>query len=393
MNQRELELYIHIPFCVKKCAYCDFLSGPADQKTRADYVEALCREIVLAGESETLRKTDRPYIVPTIFIGGGTPSVLTAEETARIMRTAAESFAIAEDAEITMEVNPGTADRDRLISYKKCGINRLSIGLQSANDEELRILGRIHNYNTFLETYQAAREAGFDSLNVDLISAVPGQTLPGYEESLKKIIALEPEHISAYSLMIEEGTPFFERYQEDKTTAGYPPLPDEETERRMYMRTKELLERAGYRRYEISNYAKPGKECRHNIGYWQRKEYLGLGIGAASLLHETRFTNKRDLKEYIALMQDGAPLEQLRENYETLSEMERMKETMMLGLRMDQGVSCQGFRKMYGKDLEEVYPDVISKYIGYGLLRYGDGCLKLTEQGISVSNLILADFM
>lgn len=386
-TERELELYIHIPFCIRKCAYCDFLSAPSTETVRKAYVDALCREIRLSGEEQ------KDALVTSAFIGGGTPSVLTARQTEQILEALGDAFRIRSDAEISMEVNPGTTDRDRLSSYKKNGINRLSIGLQSANDNELQVLGRIHDYAAFQRTFQEARQAGFTNLNVDLMAAIPGQTLRSYEESLKKVLSLQPEHISAYSLILEEGTPFYEWYQEGKGQTDHPALPEEEEERRMYERTHELLTAEGYHRYEISNYAKPDRECRHNIGYWKRKEYLGLGIGAASLIRETRFTNIRNLTEYIACIRGGGQLEQIRENYERLGKQNQIEETMILGLRMEQGVSLAEFEQRYGVSMMELYRKVIEKYTGYGLLNCQDGYLHLTERGISVSNVILADFL
>ena len=306
-KKKELEIYIHIPFCVRKCAYCDFLSGPAAPEEQKAYVQALIKEIRAAACYRSR------YEVTTIFFGGGTPSLLAGEQLDEIMRTIKESFPIREDAEITMEMNPGTANREKLKAYRQAGINRLSIGLQSANNQELKILGRIHTFETFLETYQMAREEGFDNINVDLMSALPGQTETSYEETVQKVLTLAPEHISSYSLIIEEGTPFFEWYGKGET-GNMPELPDEDTERCMYRRTKELLEEAGYYRYEVSNYALPGKECRHNIGYWERKDYLGFGIGAASLLEENRFSNVRDRSVYVQALSNTKEKKCLRQS-------------------------------------------------------------------------------
>lgn len=281
--RRELELYIHIPFCAKKCAYCDFLSGPADEQTVADYVTALRKEI------ESYKESAKNYEVTTVFFGGGTPSLLSGEQMAELMNAIKDTFMLKEEAEITMEANPGTVTESNLSAYKEAGINRISFGLQSVKDEELRMLGRIHTFEEFLESYDMARKAGFHNINVDLISAIPGQTLTSWEETLRTVIELQPEHISAYSLIVEEGTTFAKLYGEGCEKEEL--LPDEDEERRIYERTEEMLKEAGYHRYEISNYAKDGYECRHNLGYWERKEYLGLGLGASSLLNETRFHN------------------------------------------------------------------------------------------------------
>ena len=293
-NKKELELYIHIPFCVKKCAYCDFLSGPQDEETIEQYVVSLLDEIPAHGAKKEFVSS---HGVTSIFLGGGTPSILNASQIQRIFATLKTSFKISQETEITIEANPGTVTREKLETYRTCGINRISFGLQSVNNDEPKLLGRIHTYEEFLESFRLAREYGFDNINVDLISAIPKQTVASWEETLQKVIALQPEHISAYSLIVEEGTPFAKIYGED--CPGERDLPSEEEERAIYYRTEELLNTAGYHRYEISNYAKVGKECKHNLGYWERKEYLGIGLGAASLIGNTRYSNTTDLTYYI----------------------------------------------------------------------------------------------
>ena len=287
--EQNLSLYLHIPFCVRKCLYCDFLSGPQSADMQEQYVEALCREI-----QETSPEY-REYQVVSVFIGGGTPSVLLPEQTIRIMETLKSCFILTNTCEISMEMNPGTVTPEKMNAYRACGINRISIGLQSANDGELKALGRIHTCADFLKAYEMAVEAGFTNINVDLMSAIPEQTLKSYQETLQKVLALQPQpvHISAYSLIVEEGTPFYEQELN---------LPDEETERRMYEITGDILREAGYHRYEISNYAKAGKECVHNKVYWQRGNYLGLGIGSASLIQNVRFHNVTDISSYVNLM-------------------------------------------------------------------------------------------
>ena len=287
--EQNLSLYLHIPFCVRKCLYCDFLSGPQSADMQEQYVEALCREI-----QETSPEY-REYQVVSVFIGGGTPSVLLPEQTIRIMETLKSCFTLTDTCEISMEMNPGTVTPEKMNAYRACGINRISIGLQSANDGELKALGRIHTCADFLKAYEMAVEAGFTNINVDLMSAIPEQTLKSYQETLQKVLALQPQpvHISAYSLIVEEGTPFYEQELN---------LPDEETERRMYEITDDILRNAGYHRYEISNYAKAGKECVHNKVYWQRGNYLGLGIGSASLIQNVRFHNVTDVSSYVNLM-------------------------------------------------------------------------------------------
>ena len=416
-----MELYIHIPFCICKCAYCDFLSGPADEQTQDRYMAALLREVALAGERH--RKCGEP--VDTIFIGGGTPSAVDARWILRLMQQVFTSFAVAEDAEITMEANPGTLTKEKLTVYRKAGINRLSMGLQSTDNGELARLGRIHTYETFLENYRMARQAGFTNINIDLMSALPGQSIDSYEETLRRVIALEPEHISAYSLIIEEGTPFGKRYPErlDGTEEGSAgsvggresqwQLPTEEEDRQMYHLTKSILAEAGYHRYEISNYARPGYECRHNVGYWTGVPYLGLGLGAASYYGGQRFSNTRDMGEYLQLlMQDGMDaadvLDDLRRDNELLSVQDSMEEFMFLGLRLTDGVSEVTFEKKFGQSMETVYGMVLKKMERQGLLLKKKGSCSakttereeakdtiwsLTDLGLDVSNYVLAEFL
>ena len=381
MNKKELELYIHIPFCVRKCSYCDFLSAPATEQTREAYMAALFAEI--GGRAKDY--SDRT--VTSIFIGGGTPSLLSGEQIGQLMDRIREQFAMAQDAEITMEVNPGTASAEKLRNFYTAGINRLSIGMQSAQAEELKNLGRIHDFEGFCQVYREAVEAGFTNINVDIMSGLPGQTLASYRDTLEKVLHLEPmpQHISAYSLIVEEGTPFAAMAER-----GELPLPEEETERAMYEETIEVLAKYGFHRYEISNYAKAGCECRHNEGYWQRKDYLGLGLGAASLLGKERFSNTSDMQEY--LKNSSAP-EKIRKNRELLTREDEMAEFMFLGLRMTQGVSKKEFQEYFGTAIENIYGEVLKKYKKQGLLLEESGRIFLSREGIHVSNAVMADFL
>lgn len=383
-RNKDLEIYIHIPFCVRKCAYCDFLSGPADDKSMECYVEKLIDEIYAHGASDSLGEN----IVTTIFLGGGTPSVLSGEQMQRIMSAIQDVFGIDVNAEISMEANPGTVTKEKLEIYKQAGINRISFGLQSANNEELKLLGRIHTWEEFLESFQLARECGFDNINVDLISAIPKQTVESWESSVSQVISLNPEHISAYSLIIEEGTPFFEKYGEG--TEGESVLPSEEDEREMYHRTEELLEEAGYHRYEISNYAKVGRECQHNLGYWERKNYLGIGLGASSLVNNVRYKNTDELEYYI---QYASELSEIQENREVLSQTEQMEEFIFLGLRKIQGIAVKEFEIVFGNSLEECYGEGIRRMCDEKLLMMEDGFLKLTKKGIDISNYVFAEIL
>ena len=381
-EKKELEIYIHIPFCVRKCQYCDFLSGPSDEETKAQYMEALGREI------EKKSSLYQDYMVTSIFFGGGTPTAVDAEALCRVLYLVRERFNVSPEAEITIEMNPGTVTKDALKLYKKAGINRVSLGLQSTHNKELQSLGRIHTYEQFLETYKQVRETGFENVNVDLMSALPGQDVESYKASLKEVMNLTPppEHISAYSLIVEEGTPFYEAYEQGRLD-----LPSEDEEREMYHLTKSYLEEQGYARYEISNYAKPGRECAHNIGYWQRKNYVGFGIGAASLIENERFSNGDNLLEY--LKESGG----CETNRQTLSLEEQMEEYMFLGLRMCRGVSAKGFYESFAKTPEQVYGEVIQKHIKNGLLEkvlYNqEEWIRLTESGMDVSNYVMADFL
>lgn len=382
-----LEIYVHIPFCIKKCAYCDFLSAPSTAEEREAYVAALCREIESCGS----RVED--FDVTSIFFGGGTPSLLDGAQMTRIMGKIRKNFRIAGDAEITVEMNPGTVTEDKLERYRQAGVNRLSIGLQSVHDDELKMLGRIHTYEEFLQSYRMARDAGFENINIDLISAIPGQSPRSWQEALETVAALKPEHISAYSLIIEPGTRFYEWYGEDDRRREAE-LPGEEEERQMYRLTAEVLGKAGYKRYEISNYAQDGHECRHNLGYWDRVPYLGFGIGAASLLPEsggeqekmTRFTNPETMQEYEESFQEKfkAP---------PLSTEEEMEEFMFLGLRKIDGISKEKFCGYFHVGIEEIYGEQIEKLIGLKLLEEDGDTIRLTERGIDVSNAVFVEFM
>jgi len=392
--KKPMQLYIHIPFCMKKCAYCDFLSFPADDRTQSMYVKALQRELDFYGS-----KYGERYIT-TIFIGGGTPSWLHEKDMASIMECVYRNFEVAADAEITIECNPGTVSDQKFAVYKEAGINRLSIGLQSASNEELKTLGRIHTFEQFLCTYDRARHHGFSNINVDLMSSLPGQTPTGFIANLKKVVRLKPEHISAYSLIIEEGTPFYEKYQKDVELreAGSQTefLPTEDEEYETTKRTRELLQSEGYHWYEISNFAKPGGECRHNIGYWKRADYLGVGLGAASLIDNVRYANTTDIDEYMKCSEKAAAGEKTKSCWnssEPVSRSAQMEEFMFLGLRMIDGFQREEFEKNFGVPIEGVYGEVIKCLQWEELLMQKAGCIRLTEKGIDVSNYVLSQFL
>ena len=373
-----MELYLHMPFCVRKCAYCDFLSFPSGAKTQRMYAKRLMEDIGVMGK----RYGEIP--VETIFIGGGTPSVPDSGLIVEIMEHVRHAFHVADGAEISMEANPGTVTREKLTDYRKAGINRLSFGLQSANDRELKLLGRIHTWAEFLESFTLARECGFANLNIDLMSALPGQTCESWKETLSRVTDLDPEHISAYSLIIEEGTPFGERYGSEE---GRKLLPDEDSEREMYHETKRFLKDCGYERYEISNYAKPGRECRHNIGYWTGVPYLGLGLGASSYLDGCRFTVNPDMKQYL----EEKP--GMFTDIEKLTKKDMEEEFFYVGLRMTAGVSLSEFERRFGMSAKEVYPGLMETFVKEKAARFEGDRFVLTDYGLDVSNYIMAQFL
>lgn len=368
----KLALYIHIPFCERKCRYCDFLSFADRHMLIGRYIDQLGREIGDSSEEHGGRE------VSSIYIGGGTPSVLRAGMISDIMHIMRETYDLDADAEISIEVNPGSADRDKLSEYRECGINRLSIGLQSAHDHELNVLGRIHTLADFEDTYRTAREAGFDNINIDLISAIPGQDIESWRSTLDHVAGLKPEHISAYSLQLEEGTYFFDHQDEYAWV-------DEDTDREMYHMTSRILGAAGYDRYEISNYARPGYECRHNIVYWRGGDYLGFGIGAASYMDGARFKNTDSIEEYLRGIRcvESTPL----------SVPDMMAEYMFLGMRMSAGISKRGFEERFGRAVTDVYEHQIAECVRDGLIADAGDTYRLTERGSDISNYVFAKFL
>lgn len=422
-----MSIYIHIPFCIKKCGYCDFLSFPIGNCERGkDAIYGGCEESV---PEEYLRRLFceicqesgdyADWEVDTIFVGGGTPSLLLPEQADGLFDRIYQSFHVASDAEITMEANPGTLSKEKLEAYRQMGVNRLSIGLQSADDGELVTLGRIHRLDDFQKSFALARDCGFQNINIDLISGLPGQSVESWLQTLHTVADFGPEHISAYGLILEEGTPFYRRYGTDgaegklpsekeaeskllSETGGREKLPTEEEDRQMYHDTGDVLGKYGYRQYEISNYAKPGYECRHNIGYWTRKNYAGFGLGAASMINNIRWKNTSDLKEYMTyagdVCQSGSEYERqegmglLKRNVEVLTLQEQIEETMFLGLRMNRGVSKAEFEALYGIDLEELYGAWIHKMITEGLLHDGER-ICLSERGRDLANYVMAGFL
>lgn len=371
-NKDSLMLYIHIPFCERKCDYCDFLSFVTDEDTKAGYFKGLFKQLELKAELAG------NIPVSSIFIGGGTPSCVDERFIYDTLMLVRDKYRVLDDAEITMESNPNSIRKEALSVYRNAGINRISMGLQSADNEELKLLSRLHSYEDFLKAYDAVRLCGFDNVNVDLMSGLPGQSIASFEKTLSKVISLKPEHISAYSLIFEEGTRFYERYGDGEGVV------DEETDRYIYHMTQSMLKDFGYERYEISNYSRPGKECRHNLGYWVRRPYLGFGPSAASLFDEKRYSMHRDLKAFIA--------GDFSESVEELSLNARMEEFMFLGLRLTKGISRDEFFKAFNKDLDSVYKDVLEKLQKEGLLDIS-GRVKLTERGLDLANYAMSQFL
>ena len=431
-----MELYVHIPFCVKKCNYCDFLSFPgygcdADERHRSlscRYVDALCGELERVGRK--LKNTpaagcrsESEEAFTSCFIGGGTPSVLDKEQTEKLLIIISRLLNMLSAPEFTIECNPGTVTKEKLLLYRKYGVNRLSFGLQSTENEILKRLGRIHTYEEFLESFRLARECGFDNINIDLISAVPGQTIDNWKDTLKKVAALGAEHISAYSLILEEGTLLYSEYEKDPASLN---LPDEETEREIYHITQRILNENGYEKYEISNYARPGYECRHNIGYWTGEEYIGVGLGAASYISDRnyqllyknmpqkeimvsgtdmlRLKNTEDIGKYIGYYSDKKNFDNCKdagENSEIgiaaveerLDLNAQMSEFCILGLRMCIGISKSEFAKRFGKDIYDRFGEVIRKHILSGLLEEDDDRIRCTPKGLDLNNSVLCDLL
>lgn len=379
-NKKPLAVYIHIPFCEKKCLYCDFLSAPAGEQARARYVEAL-----LCDCSLTLTKLAEEYFVTSIFLGGGTPSVLKNAQIVQILHTVFAAIEAAEDAEVTMEVNPGTVSEDYFAALLSAGVNRISFGLQSVNEEELHTLGRIHDYQAFERNYHAARAAGFTNINVDLMYNLPGQTKESWKETLGRVMEKEPEHISAYSLIIEEGTSFYSLYEEGKLC-----LPKEDEQDAIDEVTVQMMKQHGYRQYEISNYAKEGYACRHNIVYWRRGDYIGIGLGAASLLGNCRFLRTKDSAAYL-LQAEKKKFEEEEKQY--LSKKEAMEEYMFLGLRMCEGVSIREFEKNFGVPMTEIYGNVLEDLRKKELLVQEGDRVYLSERGRMIGNLVFLEFV
>ena len=373
----EIGVYIHIPFCKRKCYYCDFVSYPEKYELQEKYIDKVIQEI------EENKKILQDNNVTTIYIGGGTPSSIKPELIKRILNEIYNYTEINNIKEITIEVNPGTATKNNLQLYKNCGINRISIGLQSTNNDILNKIGRIHNFNQFLDTYKWTREAGFKNINVDLMIGIPNQTIDDVKTSLEKVVSLKPEHISVYSLIVEDETPMKKLIESGKLK-----LPDEEDERNQYKYTKNFLELNGYKHYEISNFAKPGFESKHNLNCWEQKQYIGLGVAAHSYINGVRYSNTISLEEY--LNKDSKDIKEIHET-QTIDDMK--KEYMLLGLRKIDGVQISKFEEKFGENPIYLFKNELKKLIQEGLLIIDLDNIKLTEKGLDLANIVWEEFV
>lgn len=372
---KEISLYIHIPFCKQKCFYCDFPSYSGKDKFKEDYVDALIKEI---GRRAT------NYIIKTIFIGGGTPSYLELHQIEKLL-SAINKLNLSDDIEFSMECNPGVLFKEKLVAMKKGGVNRISFGLQSTKNSLLKEVGRIHSYEEFLDNFKLAREVGFENINVDIMYGLPNQSVEDWKETLETICSIKPNHISAYSLIIEEGTIFYNLYEK-----GLLNLPTEDMERKMDSLTKSVLRNHGYHQYEISNYSLEGMECKHNKVYWQLKDYIGLGSASSSYINGVRIKNIEDVEEYINRINAG--LEVYEEKYKNSQE-DDIEEFIFMGLRMNEGIDVKEFEERFNKTIESIYEKVLEKNIKNGLLKKDNRKIYLTSIGMDFSNNVMSDFI
>lgn len=372
---KNISLYVHIPFCKQKCFYCDFKSYAGIEELENDYIDALILEI---------RNKCKGYLIKTLFIGGGTPSYLSENNLSKLLKEL-NKLSFLDDAEKTIECNPGTLSDEKIKIIKENNMNRISMGLQTTKNNLLKNIGRIHTIEEFKANYKRVRELGIENINIDIMFGLPNQSLEDYKETLEDIVKLNPEHISAYSLIIEEGTYFYKLYEENKLN-----IPNEDDERRMYEITKEILEDNNYKQYEISNYAKEGRECRHNKVYWELDEYIGVGVSASSFIDEKRIKNIDNIKEYIERINSNIDVS---ESIVANSLKEDMEEFMFLGLRMIEGVSIDKFKDKFSKDINDVYGEIINKNKKLGLLDEKNGRIYLTDKGIEVSNWVMSEFI
>ena len=383
MKKEELGIYIHIPFCMQKCLYCDFVSYINKSECVKEYINCMIKEI----QSYDFKK----YNITTIYIGGGTPSFIESDyikEIINVIQNKLEKNDTRwEDIEITIEVNPGTVTLEKLNDYKTVGINRISLGLQATQDRLLKQIGRIHNYKDFLEAYELLKRVGFNNINVDLMIGLPNQSIKDLKESLEKIIKLDPNHISVYSLIIEDGTPISKLLDEEKIK-----LPDEEIERQMYWYVKNKLELNGYNHYEISNFSKKGKESKHNLNCWKQKQYIGIGAAAHSYFKDIRYSNTNNIEEYIKNIKENN-IEKNRKIEEKQTIEDKKNEFMMLGFRMIEGVNIADFKAKFVDNPLYVYREKIKKLTDEGLIEVDLNNIKLTNKGLDLANVVFEEFI
>lgn len=390
MNTKNVGLYIHIPFCKQKCQYCDFNSYAGKENLIETYMKWVEFELKGVGEGNRVdyeNNLDDLIVVKSIYIGGGTPSFIDSKYIEKIMEIVKECYTIDINAEITIEVNPGTVSQKKLETYLNSGINRISIGLQSTHNEILSKLGRVHSYEEFLYTYNLARKVGLKNINVDLMLGLPNQSLNDLQESITEVVNLEPEHISVYSLIIENGTPFCEKLEKQEIA-----LPSDELERAMYWETKRKLEKAGYTHYEISNFAKPGFESKHNLSCWNQEEYIGIGASAHSYTNNVRYSNIDSIEDYIRNYENGNEIDNFV-FHEKQNKESKMKEFMMLGLRKIQGIHIQDFKNKFGENPIYLYKKELEKLVNEELLEIDGDIIKLTDKGIDLANLVWEEFV
>ena len=390
MEEKKIGLYIHIPFCKQKCYYCDFISYANKEELVERYIKCLKKEILqYANENKIMSEhgLEERYVIKTIYIGGGTPSAIDEVYIINVLDTIKDNFKMRDNAEITIEVNPGTVNKDKLESYRECGINRLSIGLQAVQDDILKCIGRIHTYKDFENTYEYAREVGFDNINVDLMINLPNQTLDDVKESVKTILSLKPEHISVYSLILEPNTKMYELINSKTLT-----IASDETERQMYWYVKDTLEKHKYNQYEISNFTKSGFESKHNMDCWNQKEYIGVGASASSFMQNKRYSNISELEKYIENIEKGTPNKNLVLE-EFLDEESKMDEFMMLGLRKIDGVDIKEFERIFQINPIVKYCKKLDKLNREGLIEIDENNIKLSNKGIDLANLVWEEFV
>ena len=391
METKSIGLYIHIPFCKSKCKYCDFVSFSNKEHLVDRYINCIKYEIKDIGLSNLRDYTegkDDLINLKTIYIGGGTPSAIDSKYIKEVINVIMQNFRVDNNVEITLEINPGTIDESKLKIYKESGINRLSIGLQSTNNNTLKRIGRIHTYEEFLNTYELSRNLGFDNINIDLMLALPEQTIDELVDGLKKVINLKPEHISIYSLILEEGTKLYEEIINEKKYE----LTDDNIERKMYWQTKEILENAGFIHYEISNFARKGYESKHNLACWNQEEYIGVGASAHSYSNNVRYSNTESLEEYIYNYENGKDIDNLI-FHEKQNKESKMKEYMMLGLRKIQGVDINAFKNCFGQNPIYIFKQEIYKLTSEKLIMVDGNCIRLTNKGLDLANLVWEEFV